>query len=63
MSAAEVIREQPLLALESPWIEVRDGHATDEQRVELLRQMADMQDRRDARCRYARWRLGIREDA
>jgi hypothetical protein len=35
--------------------------ATDEYRLRLLNQMAEMRHRDDSRCRYARWRLGIRE--
>lgn len=35
--------------------------ATDEQRMKLLKQMADMSNGADARARYARERLGIRE--
>jgi hypothetical protein len=34
--------------------------ATDEQRIGLLKQMADMRDDNDPRCRHAKWRLGIR---
>lgn len=34
--------------------------ATDEQRMKLLREMAEMRDDSDPRCRHAKWRLGIR---
>lgn len=34
--------------------------ATDEQRVKLLHEMADMRDDSDPRCRHAKWRLGVR---
>lgn len=37
--------------------------ATDEQRVRLLNEMAAMAEQDDSRCRFARWRLGIRETA
>lgn len=35
--------------------------ATDEERIALLTRMSEMHERSDARCRYARWRLGIRD--
>lgn len=34
--------------------------ATDEKRIALLNQMAEMNDQSDPRCRFARWRLGLR---
>lgn len=37
--------------------------ATDERRVRLLNEMASMGSQDDSRCRFARWRLGVREAA
>jgi hypothetical protein len=37
--------------------------ATDERRVRLLNEMAAMRSQDDSRCRFARWRLGVREAA
>lgn len=35
--------------------------ASNESRIKLLNDLANMQSREDRRCSYARWRLGIRD--